>query len=306
MTWTLPISCRIALFVALSAPLSQGQHQIEWISAPNATNVTGNGTTPMDGGFRFELGVFSPGFTPTQGNIGQWVANWNPAQRTVYRAAERRYAGLLIVNDNTAPFTAGTPAYVWGFKGDPTQGEWILFRAASWTWPAVSGGPPAFDIWAAKDAAAVLGAITSTGTPYLMRSAGVSNLAPPITTWAQWLTDELSGETLIAANDDPDRDGIPNYLEFILGTSPKQPNPPIPFSIVADGGSRYLQLSVPRRSDRPANLVVEVSADLKNWFSGPSNTLEVANTASSLVVRDLTPMAPPNTKRFIRLRGSSQ
>ncbi|MEP2774557.1 MAG: hypothetical protein ABJQ29_16090 [Luteolibacter sp.] len=306
MTPPLSRPFRIALLVALISPLSHGQTQIDWNSTQNALHVQSDGTTLMDKDFRFELGVFSTGFTPTQENIGQWVANWNPAQRTSYKTDLKRYTSSYMVTSNTAPFTAGKAAYVWGFKGDPSQGEWILFRAASWTWPTASSGPPAFVIWDARDATVVLGTIHFSGTPSLMRTAAVSNLAPPTTTWTQWLSDELAGETLLGANQDADGDGILNIFEFVFGTSPKQANAPmeIPFSTVTDGGSRYLQLSVPRRSDRPANVTVEVSSDLKNWYSGTSYTMEVANATGSLVVRDRTPVSPEVGKRFIRVKVS--
>lgn len=283
------------------------QTQIDWISQQDATNFVSNGVTPMDADFRFELGVFSTGFTPTLANIAEWSVNWNPAQRTRYRADLKRYASSFTASDNAAPFTFGKATYVWGFKGDPTAGEWILFRASSWTWPLVGNGPPAFLIWDAKDATAVIGEIQSTGIPFLMKTESVADVVPPSTSYAQWVDDELQGETLLAAHEDADGDGSANILEFVFGTSPRAPGDLVmpTSSLLPLFGERYVQLSVPRRVDRPAILTVEVSSDLEEWFSGSGNTVEVSNTATSLVVRDLTPMSSSGGKRFIRLRATA-
>ncbi|MEO0016982.1 MAG: hypothetical protein RLZZ522_265, partial [Verrucomicrobiota bacterium] len=260
----------LSAFLCAGLPL-RAQTQIDWFSSQGATNLTSDGVSAMDGGFRFELGVFATGFTPSANNRDLWQQNWRKARRTVYKSPIKRYSDSFTAT-NDADFTAGKAAYVWGFRGDPAQGEWILFRASSWLWPSNAGGPPAFLLWDAVDATAVIGDI-KPGSPYLMKSVAVTGLAPPTTDWAQWVSEELEGETLTASHQDADGDGDPNVFEFIFGTSPKLRNTPtpLPFSVVDVSGSKYLQLTVPRRSDRPATVVVEVSSDLTNWFSGPSN-----------------------------------
>lgn len=289
-------------FWCLLVPVS-AQTQIDWFSSQNATNQTSGGVSMMDGDFRFELGVFNSGFVPTSANIADWVEHWNPAQRTKYNAGLKRYTSSFVVPENVAPFTVGNKAYVWGFRGDPTSGEWVLFSASSWNWPAGGNGVPSFVTWDAKDATAVIGTINPSGSPFLMQSAAVSNLAPPTTSYTQWVTDELSGKTLVAAHEDADSDGIANVLEFIFGTSPIVRNEPSEVSSIVDvSGSNYLQLSVPRRIDRPATVTVQVSSDLGIWLSGSGNSVEVLNTNSGLVVRDLTAMSPADPKRFIRVK----
>ena len=47
--------------------------------------------------------------------------------------------------------------------------------------------------------------------------------------------------------------------------------------------------------------LVEVSGDLTTWNSGPTHTVTVQDTETSLVVRDALPISG-NSKRFIRLR----
>lgn len=68
-------------------------------------------------------------------------------------------------------------------------------------------------------------------------------------------------------------------------------------------GEMHLQITIPRRSDHPATLVVEVSADLTNWDAGPAFTEELSNSPAAWVVRDRTPLDPAHPKRFMRLQA---
>jgi hypothetical protein len=253
----------------------------------------------MGAAFRFEIGVFEGSFVPTAGNVAEWASSWRPAARVPYDLASQRYSGQFVASSNPPPFAAGKPAYVWGFHGTPAAGEWVLFRADDWNWPSASGFM--FHEWFAKDATAIVGEIHSSGSPFLMRSAAVTQAAPPATSWAQWRADHLTGEPLSAPVDDPDKDGSPNLIEFVFGTPPRAVNAPVstPVSLVAG----HLQITIPRRIDHPVNLVVEVSNNLQTWNSGPAHTETVSDTLSALVVRDLTPFGGANPKRFIRLRA---
>lgn len=292
---------------------SASANSINWVSALNRTNLTSTGLE-MDSRFRFELGVFINGFIPTSANTSQWAANWRSPQRVRYNpnTGVRQFNSEFLVEDNNVPFSIGSAAYVWGFRGDAANGEWILFRKSTWLWPqAYMGGPPPFPLsWAVEEitpatGAVVLGSVIASGSPHLMQSAAVTNSAPPTTSWSVWQADELDGVTLNGPNDDADGDGISNLIEFAFGTTPKTANSPVatPCSMLELNGQRYLQITVPRRVDHNATLVIEVSSDLANWSSGISHTQVVSNTAASLVVRDLTPLSSTATKRFMRVRA---
>ena len=118
-------------FWCFLAPV-KAQTQIDWFSAQDATNLAANGVSAMDASFRFELGVFTGTFVPTSANVSEWSENWNAVQRTSYKADLKRYASSFTAFEVTAPFSPGKAVYIWGFKGDPAAGEWILFRANSW------------------------------------------------------------------------------------------------------------------------------------------------------------------------------
>ncbi len=267
-----------------------------------------NGTSLMDGGFHFELGVFKDGFVPTSVNTAQWASHWQKADRCSYQASTKSFGSDYEIFDNEDPFTSGANAYVWGFRGGESSGEWILFRHTAWNWPQLEPpGPPGFPLqWSATSAnAVILGSIHSSGSPWLMQSAAVTNSSPPSTSWLQWQSEELAGTPLNGPNDDADGDGISNLIEFVFGTAPKTANTPVatPSSILDLSGQRHLQISIPRRRDHPATLVVEVSSDLSIWNSGASYTQVVSDGAAALVVRDLTPISPGFPKRFMRMRA---
>jgi len=51
------------------------------------------------------------------------------------------------------------------------------------------------------------------------------------------------------------------------------------------------------------SMVVEVSPDLENWFSGEDHTTVISDEDEVLIVRDNTPMGDAQ-RRFMRLRVS--
>ncbi len=278
----------------------QAQDTIIWNSMPNAVNHTSTGAA-MDGGFRFEIGVFSSPFIPSASNKADWAAHWTGHRRASYDASTKRFAGSFVASDNSTPFIEGANAYIWGFRGSAVSGEWILFRAPTWTWLDANSFPPSFHEWKAADASPVLGQIHPSGSPFFMKSAAVTNAMPPSTSYSQWQADHLTGEPLNAPHQDPDHDGVSNLLEFVFGTPPRTAGAPVSTPVTLASGC--LQISIPRRADHTAALTVEVSGNLADWFSGAAHTVVVSNSPAALIVRDLTPLDPANPRRFIRLRA---
>ena len=295
----------VAAALILTTPLVADE--IDWFSDFQAVNRTSNGA-PMDAAFQFELGVFEGSFVPTLANQTQWAANWRAAQRVDYNPLTQAFDGNLDVTDNDPPFTAGKVAYIWGWRLNGADTEWILLRADSWNWPApdpFNPFPPFPLQWSAAEATAVIGEVNASGVPFLMKSAAVTGAASPTTTWPQWRTKFL-GVTSNGPNDDPDMDGTPNLLEFVFATNPLAPEPPAltPLEVVADGGDRFLQIAIPRRAEHAAVLTVQVSSDLTTWNSGPLHTVTVVDEVEHLVVRDLTPLTPTQPRRFMRLQAT--
>lgn len=299
------------LALVLAGIVSAKAERLHWASSLGAANTTSTGQA-MDGGFYFELGVFKNGFVPTAANTADWAANWAPAQRVKYHGTNRWFSAVFTVKDNTAPFTAGAAAYVWGFKGSELQGEWILFRKSTWIWPAADPTKAiAFD-WTAKDAdLVVVGSVEPAGDKVNLRAAAVAGSLPPTTGWKQWREMELDGKTpLTGPNDDADGDGVSNVLEFAFGTSPLNkadfPDMSDWFNIAEDNGKRHLEMRVPRRRDRPVNFTAEVSNDLVNWTSGTTVTSVVSDSADAITLRDRTPISEAGIQRFMRVNATPQ
>lgn len=283
----------------LATGMAHGE-TINWYCTPQ-TNRTSTGAA-MDSSFQFQLGVFAGGFVPTAANASQWAASWASAQSTSYNATTQAFDDNFTVTGNAAPFTVGAKAYVWGRRTGTTSDEWILFRHASWTWPVPNPmNPFPLDWNAASASEVILGSINSSGNPYLMKSEAVYS-------YNQWRDNQLAGEPFNGANDDPERDGVSNLLEFVFGTPPTLPGaPPLTSTSFVDvSGQRYLQISIPRLRNRLAKLTVEVSADLAHWDSGDSFTAVVSDSATSLVVRDKTPAVPGAARRFMRVKAELQ
>lgn len=285
----------IALISCLLISALRGQVPIPWSSPPAATNLTSSGQT-MDNSFVFELGVFTGSFVPTAENRDEWEENWNVADQSNYDSSTARYTSVHTAASNSAPFTVGKAAYVWGQSGS----EWILFRSESWIWPATSFPSPALDPWQADAATAIIGTIHSSGSPFLMKAASV---APPAMTWEEWQQIFLADVDENGTNDDPDRDGIPNLMEFAFGGVPTVPGPgphlPVSFRVI--DGSRYLSMRVPKPEGRAVELAVQVSGNLIDWNEGDAFTEMVEDGVSDFVIRDRTPFSPASPKRFMRL-----
>lgn len=274
----------------LVSPLSQAE-TIKWFSAAGATNQTSTGSL-MSAQFKFELGVFQNNFVPTAGNMAQWATNWAPAQESNYSTGTKRFDAQFTVTHNTAPFTVGKAAYVWGSQTGTSSSEWILFRNPTWTWPAPNPLNPFGVDWDAEAATAIIGQITPGGSPALMKSASV-------TTWQQWQITHLAGEPLNAANDDPDHDGQANLAEFVYGTPPLQAGPPVstPVEIITDNFQQFLQVTYPRRLDHLAILTVESSPDLNLWTTG---TTTISSSSTHWTVRANSPLSSAD-QQFLRL-----
>jgi hypothetical protein len=274
---------------------------ILWYSDADGVNLDGAGN-PMDSAFQFELGVFAGGFQPTASNYSQWAAYWTSADSTPYLVNGQRFNGSLEVVSNDAPFTVGAKGWVLGTKTTTTGTEKILFRRSDWLWPAPNPMNPVSKEWRANAGGileVVMGELDPAETQFLMRSQ-------TLRTYDQWRALELDGEPLNNPNDDPDRDGVPNLLEFVFGSNPNIPGtPPLTdISIVDVGGNDHLQISIPRRRDHIALLKVQVSSDLVTWNDGDAFTEVVADGSMEWVVRDKTPFPPAGGRRFMRLQAS--
>lgn len=268
-----------------------------WRGLPFSRNETSDAQV-MDSSYAFELGVFTNGFVPTIENLPQWKSHWVAAGSANYNTSLSAFSGSLTVVSNSAPFFVGAKAYVWGKSIGSNRSEWILFRGATWTWPApdtqVPPNPTSNLTWSTTAAdEVVLGAIHNGGGPFHMKSSVVFS-------YEQWMLTQLSGNPLNAPNEDADGDGYSNLLEFIFGTSPVTPSN-ISMPAVLSGG--YLQMTIPRLRNRLANFTVQVSGDLSVWNSGLSHTAVTGVSENFVTIRDLIQQGTGTSRRFMRLKA---
>jgi len=133
---------------------------------------------------------------------------------------------------------------------------------------------------------------------------------------ALWKTTHL-GAPNAPDTGDPDSDGLPNLLEYALGSSPNVPNSPPPVSLGSFVDGKSLSLLVPRDPSRnDITLTVEASATLAPPWTPLATSVKGAafsgigyvsgettgNALKSVLIRDTstTSNAP---RRFIRLRA---
>jgi hypothetical protein len=116
-----------------------------------------------------------------------------------------------------------------------------------------------------------------------------------------------SSSALGGPSDDPDSDGIPNIVEFVLSKNPLvADSTTATATTLAIGNQRYLGLTYRRlKGVVDTDTAVEVSADMRSWKSGYPNTIVVSvvddGDTETITVRDSEPMSlAPH--RFIRLR----
>jgi len=114
------------------------------------------------------------------------------------------------------------------------------------------------------------------------------------------------------AKADPDGDGIPNLMEYALGTDPHNSadaQEGLMISMITNAANQFLTLKYKRLISSPGLLLYylpEVSGDRSTWFSDPSHISEISvvplDAQFNLVtVQDLAPIAG-GAPRFIRLR----
>ncbi len=262
---------------------------VQWFCDPGGSKLFADGSA-LDATVRFELGVFTGGFVPSVANRSEWAAHWVAAQRVGYYPPTAVFSGTVTVTGNDALFGAGAKAYIWGFTGDLENGEWILARESSWTWPTPAPFQPIGPEWKIGLATEVLaGTVHASGSPFLLQTEVVADSVPPTTTWTQWQQDELDGESADEPSDDPDHDGLSNLEEYAAGTSPLSGASRVPVlpSVVTLGLDRHLAISVPLRADREVDLEIGVSVDLVNWSFDPAPTVIESETAAMVAYRSI-------------------
>ena len=115
------------------------------------------------------------------------------------------------------------------------------------------------------------------------------------TTLAAWQSRYFNADSTVAGpTDDPDRDGLPNLLEYALARSPHEAETPPAWQSGTDASGRLTFTFYRARSD--LTYTVETSSDLTAWSVLATNPGTAGQTVT--VTDPATGLAP----RFVRLR----
>lgn len=177
----------------------------------------------------------------------------------------------------------GPLTYQWFHQGNALPGE---------TGPSLTLGAIT-----AADAGEYYVVVTGPGGSVTSRTATLT-LLPDFATWSA--THDLTG---ISADADTDGDGLPNLVEYALGTDPRSSTEAGPqTATIEQSGVTYLTLTFKRIADPTLTYLVQASATLapESWQNLWSST-GAENQSGVVTVRDTTPLSG-STARFLRLK----
>lgn len=283
---------RLTFLIILFSPgAAFGDAEIQWESELDEVNLQSDGVTPMDESFVFFLGAFE-GLVPDATNLGDWEGAFRVLDSTVYRPADGGFLGETILTQNLPPFTAGGQAYVWGRNGTSPGSEWILFGRSTWTWPVANtiGIPPLPRSWIVSGLSAedvVLGTVNQGG---VQMQTEVASFPLSYEIWSATVFQKGDDSSQDA---DPDEDGRSNFLEYALGSDPKEADGPFEVAFI-DGRD----LEVFRAPNREVEWVVEESTDLVSFGARMDGITLVVDEPDRLLFRI---EGPAQGKRFFRI-----
>ena len=140
----------IAVACFLATGSRAAAQTIDWGSPMFSDLVDSTGKT-LDSGYTFEIGAFTPNFTPDQTNVTEWAANWHTFDSAAYNKDLGYFTSSVQMaagGQSSNPLFANLGlnfqdlhGYLWIRNSDtPLPGvQWLLARAASWIFPTYTG-----------------------------------------------------------------------------------------------------------------------------------------------------------------------
>ncbi len=145
--------------------------------------------------------------------------------------------------------------------------------------------------------------VTDNGTPPLSATNSFT-----VSVSGMYLGINLTDPVQAAA--DLDHDGLPNLLEYALGTDPRNPADPntaLKWSVAPGSGGQFVTLVFKRRQTAVGlQYIPEVSADQQTWYSDNAHVQQVLVTPLDaqfvwVTIQDQTPVTSAGP-RYLRLR----
>ena len=263
----------------------------------------GTGPVDLDGVSSVANGVSGNGQVAV-GNRNNVACYWSVAGGfasigtvgVISTAYAANYDGSVIVGQANIGFNGGTQAFVWtAAEGMRSLGSLLTAQGVD-----LSG-------WFYQGRASLVVARAISDNGQFIAGSGTTrgflvNLTP-LSLLEQWRLAHFttSSNTGSAADaEDPDGDGVPNLVEYALGTNPTQPSAGVPAATVVTG---HLVVSFHRIADPALTYTVQATATPglpASWLAIWSST-GAANTDGSVSVSDPVQMSS-QPLRFLRLR----
>ena len=148
-----------------------------------------------------------------------------------------------------------------------------------------------------------------TASPPLGGQPSGSPLNPAFPQWTAWAFSPLAPPNPSAASPqaDPDADGLPNLVEYLLATDPLLPDSPLQWLRTSSPeGLPILQVTLPRLpSLSPFSLQLQSSSDLISW-SPDFSLARSSPLPDGRTLQSWQKILPPHSPRhFLRLRAQS-
>lgn len=246
--------------------------------SPNTTNAAKSSVATFSaaGSYTLTATATDPDGSTASGSVAVTVQSSasavtvSPASASVSKGGAQSFSAQLV--DQFGATVSSQPSFAWSVDGGGTISPAGLFTAGS-----IAGGPYQ---------------VTATGAG-LGGSAVVTVLGQSL---ADWQAENFGAGDDLSETGDPDADGVPNLLEYALGSDPLATTLP-PTASLVDG---YLTLSFERPRYLPGVVYsVQISSDLKEW-TALTTSVTVNGDTETVTARDPTP-ASNLTRRFIRL-----
>jgi len=115
---------------------------------------------------------------------------------------------------------------------------------------------------------------------YIVTGGFVANVPAGATTFALWSQDSTIG----GAKDDPDQDGMPNLLEYALGTDPTTPLQPNNFSLTHDANTGSLTALLTQPSATHYDLIVSLETLTDITQAGNASAWKKLSMAAAVTI----------------------
>lgn len=270
----------------LANPAAEAGSTAGWIS-------NGGGFVSLD------TAVFRSGTASIRGNRSQTYQG--PAQNVLGRllvGQNYRLTAWVRVSTGT-PNVRATLAYT-GTTGGPIFNNLQIVPATATGWTPIDVTFRYLEPNGPATALVLYFESPPAGTALYVDDASLVLVPDPFATWTASIPWAGANSDPTA---DPDGDGLPNLLEYALGSDPlDSASAAAPFLQVSGLSPQpsFLQLTFTRVADPALTYTVQASSDLLTWADVWATT-GAANVSGPVTVTDPTPLSD-QPRRFLRLR----